>query len=79
MESFLVRYRNLLVLLSILLAQIIGWPRRCTGPAKDAIRSMPAIFQRAADQAMGQCAGFSRGTDDSFDKDGGWLALAELH
>ena len=41
MESFFTRYRNLIVLLAILVVQIVGLPCRCGAPTRDAGRIDP--------------------------------------
>ncbi len=65
MESFFIRYRNLLVLLAILLAQIIGLAVQVRRTGRRAQHARPAgRVRRAADPALGRCAGHASGAAD---------------
>ena len=60
MESFFIRYRNLVVLLAILLAQIIGLAVqvRRTGDGRNTLDPARRLG-RAPDPAVGQCPGLA--------------------
>ena len=69
MESFFIRYRNLLVLLGILLAQIIGLGRAGAPHRRGAQHARcRGHVERAADPHVGQCAGYAPGAADSSSK-----------
>ena len=63
MESFFVRYRNLVVLLALLVAQILGLAMQVRRTGSGQIRRWK---QRTADSLLGQFAGVATGAGSSF-------------